>query len=119
MEFSDSNENSQFPNMTLKDPKGFEGRLMKSVKDALRGIIDQQIKDNESNRYAYAELDRQIKQLAESVAQGSQGVHNASATVVLEVSPNHPMYHQNGKPIASNKQSSLGISSGGSNQGNG
>ncbi len=42
----------------MSDPQGFEDRLMSRVKDALKGIIDQQIKDNESNRVAYAELDK-------------------------------------------------------------
>ena len=81
-------------NLILNDPLGFEDRLMARVKDALKGIIQQQIKDNESNRDAYADLDRQIKQLTDSVAHGSNGVHNASATVVLEVSPNRQVYHQ-------------------------
>ncbi len=44
------------------------------------------MKDNQGNRDAYMELDRQIRQLADSVTAGNQGVHNASATVVLEVS---------------------------------
>ena len=62
---------------------------MARVKDALRSIVDQQIKDKASNRDAYADLDRQIRQLTESVTHnGGQGVHNTSATVVLEVSPN-------------------------------
>jgi hypothetical protein len=40
LELPSSNENNQVTNMTLNDPKGFEDRLMKRVKEALKGIID-------------------------------------------------------------------------------
>jgi hypothetical protein len=59
-EGDDSNPVDQSLNVDLHlaDAKGFEDRLMNRVKEALRAIIDQQIKDNESNREAYTELDK-------------------------------------------------------------
>lgn len=47
--------------------KTIEESLMNRVKEALRRIIDQQNRDHKSNRDAFLDLDRQIKNLNQSL----------------------------------------------------
>jgi hypothetical protein len=57
---------------------------MLRIKEYLRRIIDQQYRDNKSNRDAYLDLDRQIKSLNMSL--GGSHQHNYSFHAVRETS---------------------------------